>query len=78
MKDWSSTLAFFFWVNIFAAPFTAPEDPAPKSAGEHLDKTTEDTKSFMTSVGDQFVKTADSVKGAFSSTADKDPATKEV
>jgi len=32
----------------------------------------------MTSVGDQFVKTADSVKGVFPSTADKDPANKEV
>ena len=54
------------------------KDSAPKSAGEHLDKTTEATKSFMTSVGEQFDKTADSVKGVFPSTADKDPANKEV
>jgi len=71
-------VAFLFWVNVFAAPFTVPEDPAPKSAGEHLDKTTEATKSFMTSAGEQFNKTADVVKGVFPSTADTDPANKEV
>jgi len=47
------------------------KDSAPKSAGEHVDKTTEDTKSFMTSVGEQFDKTAESVttfvKGALPS-----------
>ena len=42
-----------------AIPF--PKDSAPKSAGEHLAKTTEDAKSFMTSVGEQFDKTAESV-----------------
>jgi len=31
----------------------------------------------MTSVGEQFDKTADVVKGVFPSTADKDPANKD-
>ena len=56
---------------------SAPKDVS-KSAGEHLDKTTEDTKSFMTSVGDQFDKTAESVttfvKGALPSSDHKDTA----
>jgi len=49
-----------------------------KSAGEHVDKTTEDTKSFMTSAGEQFDKTAESVttfvKGALPSSDHKDTA----
>jgi len=54
-------------------PFS--KDTFPKSAGNHLHKP---TNSFMTSAGEQFNKTADVVKGVFPSTADKDPANKEV
>jgi len=66
------------------ASATVPEDPwsVPKEVsaffGDLLDETAESTKSFVTSVGDQLDKTADFVKGVFPSTADKDPANKEV